>query len=183
MLLGYARVSTGEQNLETQRKALTAHGCQRIYAEKISGAKRDRPALARLLDNLRSKDIVIVTRLDRLARSTLDLLEIAKILSNAHAGLRSIGEPWADTTSPSGKMILTVFAGIAEFERALITERTKNGRITARQNGVRFGRPPRLNPEQVKHAKKLLKDGSSLREAARILGCHHATLHRTVARI
>jgi DNA invertase Pin-like site-specific DNA recombinase len=178
MIIGYARVSTDDQHLDNQRAALAAQGCHRIYEEKISGAKRARPELTRLLDNLRHGDVVVVTRLDRLARSTRDLLEIAETLNKIGAGLRSVSEPWADTTSPAGKMVLTVFAGIAEFERALITERTNSGRLAARQKGVRFGRPPKLSAEQIVLGQRLLAEGTSVREAARVLNCHHATLYR-----
>ena len=115
MLIGYARVSTDDQDLTLQRAALKEAGCRRLYEEKASGAKRDRPELARLLDQLREGDVVVVTRLDRLARSTRDLLDVAELLREADAGLRSLAEPWADTTSPAGRMVLTVFAGIAEF--------------------------------------------------------------------
>ncbi|BBS24576.1 hypothetical protein WP5W18E06_P10090 (plasmid) [Klebsiella quasipneumoniae] len=117
LLLGYARVSTDDQDLTHQRAELHAAGCTRIYAEKITGTRRDRPELARLLDHLRPGDVVTVTRLDRLARSTRDLLDIAERIQAAGAGLRSLAEPWADTTTPAGRMVLTVFAGIAEFER------------------------------------------------------------------
>ena len=120
MLIGYARVSTDDQNLGLQRTALGEAGCARIYEEKVSGAGRNRPELTRLLDHLRGGDVVVVHRLDRLARSTRDLLDIAELIREADAGLRSLSEPWADTTSPAGRMVLTVFAGIAEFERALI---------------------------------------------------------------
>jgi len=129
MLLGYARVSTDDQDLALQRKALREAGCRRTYAEKISGARRDRPELERLLDNVREQDVVVVTRLDRLARSTRDLLDIAERLRDADAGLRSLAEPWADTTSPAGRMVLTVFAGIAEFEKTLILGRTQGLRM------------------------------------------------------
>lgn len=144
MLIGYARVSTDDQDLRLQRAALKEAGCRRTYEEKVSGTKRDRPELVRMLDQLRDKDVVVVTRLDRLARSTKDLLEIAEKLNEVEAGLRSLAEPWADTTSPAGRMVLTVFAGIAEFERALIHHRTSSGRIAAKARGVRFGRPPKL---------------------------------------
>lgn len=125
LLLGYARVSTDEQDLTNQRADLHAAGCTRIYAEKVTGARRDRPELARLLDHLRPGDVVTVTRLDRLARSTRDLLDIAARIQEAGAGLRSLAEPWADTTTPAGRMVLTIFAGIAEFERCLILDRTR----------------------------------------------------------
>src|ERR1700730_15746591 len=127
MLIGYARVSTDDQNLDLQRTALSEAGCTRIYEEKLSGASRNRPELTRLLDHLRGGDVVVVHRLDRLARSTRDLLDIAELIKEAEAGLRSLSEPWADTTSPAGRMVLTVFAGIAEFERALIQQRTRGG--------------------------------------------------------
>ena len=126
-LIGYARVSTQGQDLAQQRAALRGAGCNRVFEEKVSGAKRDRPQLERLLDHLRGGDVVAVTRLDRLARSTRDLLEIAERIKDAGAGLRSMAEPWADTTTPAGRMALTVFAGIADFERSLIVERTERG--------------------------------------------------------
>ncbi len=159
MLIGYARVSTDDQDLTMQRTALKEAGCRRTFEEKMSGAKRDRPQLARLLDQIRDNDVVVVTRLDRLARSTKDLLDIAEKLNEAGAGLRSLAEPWADTTSPAGRMVLTVFAGIAEFERALIHQRTSSGRIAAKARGVRFGRrrssaPSRSRSVSVSSAKE-----------------------------
>ena len=149
LLLGYARVSTDGQDLTGQRAELHAAGCARIYAEKITGTRRDRPELARLLDHLRPGDIVTVARLDRLARSTRDLLDIAERIQAAGAGLRSLAEPWADTTTPAGRMVLTVFAGIAEFERSLIIDRTKHGREAAKARGVKFGPRPTLTPAQI----------------------------------
>ena len=148
MLIGYARVSTEDQDLTVQRAALKEAGCRRVYEEKVSGARRDRPQLARLLDQLREGDVVVVHRLDRLARSTRDLLEIAELLRDAGAGLRSLGEPWADTTSPAGRMVLTVFAGIAEFERALIHQRTSAGRAAARRRGCASGGRPSSRPSR-----------------------------------
>ncbi|MDR6775527.1 recombinase family protein [Azospirillum sp. BE72] len=181
MLIGYARVSTDEQDLSQQRSILQAAGCRRVYEEKVSGAKRDRPQLARLIDQLRADDVVTVTRLDRLARSTRDLLDIAEQLRGIGAGLRSLAEPWADTTSPAGRMVLTVFAGIAEFERTLIVERTGSGRVAARARGVRFGRPPKLTTEQIALARRLVDEGRSPREAARVLNVHVSTLYRAFA--
>ena len=180
MLIGYARVSTDDQDLTLQRAALKGAGCRRLYEEKVSGAKRDRPELARLLDQLREGDVVVVTRLDRLARSTRDLLDVAELLKEADAGLRSLAEPWADTTSPAGKMVLTVFAGIAEFERALIHQRTSAGREAARRRGVRFGRPPALTADQVALAQRLVAEGTSVRATAAMLNCHPATLYRAL---
>lgn len=113
MLIGYARVSTDDKNLEQQRAALKAAGCKRIFEEKVSGTKRDRPQLAMLLGQLRSGDVVTITRLDRLARSTRDLLDIAERLEAAEAGLRSLAEPWVDTTSPAGRMVLMALLQIS----------------------------------------------------------------------
>ncbi len=141
MLIGYARVSTDDQDLRLQRAALKEAGCKRTFEEKVSGTKRDRPELVKMIEQLRDDDAVVVTRLDRLARSTRDLLDIAEKLKEAGAGLRSLAEPWADTTTPARRMVLTVFAGIAEFERELIHQRTSSGRIAAKARGVRFGRP------------------------------------------
>lgn len=115
MLIDYARVSTDDQDLRLQRAALKEAGCRRTFEEKVSGAKRDRPELTRMIEQLRDDDTAVITRLDRLARSTRDLLDIAEKLKDAEAELRSLAEPWADTSSPAGRMVLTVFAGIAEL--------------------------------------------------------------------
>src|SRR3954470_16316036 len=181
MLIGYARVSTEDQDLTLQRSPLKEVGCERIYDEKVTGARRTRPQLARMLDQLRAGDVVVVSRLDRLARSTRDLLEIAEQLNEAEAGLRSLHEPWADTTSPAGRMVLTVFAGIAEFERELIRERTHAGRVAAKARGVRFGRPPKLTADQIALARRLVAEGTSVPEISRILNIHRTTLYRTLA--
>ncbi len=181
MLIGYARVSTDDQDLMLQRAALKEAGCRRTFEEKVSGARRDRPELARLLDQIRDNDVVVVTRLDRLARSTKNLLDIAERLNDVGAGLRSIAEPWADTTSPAGRMVLTVFAGIAEFERALIHQRTSSGRAAAKARGVRFGRPAKLTADQIALGRRLVEEGTSVREAAKLLQCHHATLYRALS--
>ena len=133
-----------------------------------------------MLDQPRAGDVVVVSRLDRLARSTRDLLEIAEQLKEAEAGLRSLHEPWADTTSPAGRMVLTVFAGIAEFERELIHERTRSGRVAAKARGVRFGRPPKLTADQIALAQRLVGEGASVPEASKILNVHRATLYRAL---
>jgi len=203
MLLGYARVSTDDQDLAIQRRTLRDAGCRRLYEEKLSGAQRNRPELARLLDQVREEDVLVVTRLDRLARSTRDLLDVAERLRDVGAGLRSLAEPWADTTSPAGRMVLTVFAGIAEFERALILGRTSAGRTAAQQKGVRFGRgpargpaplaraprgvggcapPPALAPDQVALGRRLVEEGQAVREVAQLLNVHRTTLYRELAK-
>src|SRR3954454_23506559 len=180
MLIGYARVSTDDQDLTLQHLALKEAGCRRIHEEKVSGARRDRPQLDRLLEQVRESDVVVVSRLDRLARSTRDLLEIAEQLNEAEAGLRSLREPWADTTTPAGRMVLTVFAGIAEFERELIQERTRSGRVAAQARGVRFGRPPKLTGDQIALARRLVSEGASIPEASKVLNVHRATLYRAL---
>jgi len=180
MNIGYARVSTDAQDLTNQRAELTATGCTRIFAEKITGAHSRRPELERMIDHLRAGDVVTVTSLDRLARSTRDLLNIAEQLQVIGAGLRSLAEPWADTTTPAGRMVLTVFAGIAEFERSLIIDRTRRGRDAAKARGVQFGRRSVLTPSQVEHARDLLAEGRPVTETAGLLGVHRATLYRAL---
>ncbi|MER9228406.1 recombinase family protein [Mesorhizobium sp. M0664] len=182
MMIGYARVSTqGQgQDLDQQRAALGAAGCIRLFEEKVSGARRDRPELVKLLDHLQPGDVVTVTRLDRLARSTRDLLDIAERIREAEAGLRSLAEPWADTTMPAGRMVLTMFAGVADFERSLIVERTSAGRIAARARGVRFGPSPALSADQITHARHLIAQDKPVTEVARLLKVHRATLYRAL---
>ena len=178
MKLGYARVSTEDQRLDLQRARLKEGGCGKLFEEEISGAARGRPALERLLQELRDDDILVVTRLDRLARSTAELLRIAEIISEKNAGLQSLEEPWADTTTPAGRMVLTMFAGVAEFERALIRHRTDAGRQAAKRRGVSFGRPQKLRPDQRALALTLIEEGRSISEVARTFNVHPATIHR-----
>ena len=181
MKIGYARVSTLDQNLDLQMQALKKAGCQKIFCEKVSGTIRQRPEFQQMLDQLREDDTVIVWRLDRLARSTRHLLETMETIRVAGARFQSLSEPWADTTTHAGKMIMTVFAGIAEFERDLILERTQAGRIVAKTNGVRFGRPPKLNPEQSRLALQLIEEGKAAREIADTFNVHVATIYRLSA--
>jgi len=139
MKIGYARVSTEDQQLSLQLESLKKSGCKRIFREKVSGAGRRRPELVRLLDQLREGVVVVVSKLDRLARQPVVCSK--SWIRAAGARFQSSGEPWADTTSDTGKMIMTVFAGIAEFERDLIRERTGVGRAAAKIRGIRPGRP------------------------------------------
>lgn len=183
LILGYARVSTDDQDLTLQREQLRAAGCNKLFAEKVSGARRARPELERMLDHLRPGDVITVTRLDRLARSTRDLLDVAERIRGCGAGLRSLAEPWADTTSPAGRMVMTVFAGIAEFERSLILERTRTGREAAKARGVQFGPRPTLSPAQLDHARQLIEqDERSVSEVADLLGVHRSTLYRALSK-
>ncbi|KGD42895.1 MULTISPECIES: recombinase family protein [Burkholderia] len=178
-LIGYARVSTRDQDLSNQEAQLRAAGCGRIFAEKITGTKRARPQLDRMLDHLRAGDVIVVTRLDRLARSIRDLLDIVERIRDAGAGLRSLAEPWADTTTPAGRMVLTVFAGIAEFERSLIVERTSSGRAAAKARGTKFGRKPKLESAQLRHIYQLVDEGKASRqEIADLFGIDRSTLYR-----
>lgn len=178
MYIGYARVSTEEQSVNLQLDALKEASCERIFQEKVSGAQRDRMELGRMLDQLREGDTVVVWKLDRLARSTRDLLEIADIIAKTNAGLRSLAEPWADTTSPAGRMIMTVFGGIAAFELDLIRSRTSAGRIAAKQRGTRFGRPASLSTDQAALARRLLEEGTAAKDVARTMGVHRSTIYR-----
>src|SRR5262249_3611200 len=143
----YARVSTRDQDLAAQDAELRAAGCAKVFKEKASGAKTDRPELAKVIRRLESGDVLVVTRLDRLARSTRDLLNVLDELAKRGAGFRSLKDAWAETTTPHGKLMLTVLGGLAEFERELIA-RTGEGRKRAQERGVRFGRPRKLTAHQ-----------------------------------
>jgi len=176
--IGYARVSTLDQQLGLQMQALRKAGCKRIFREKVSGVSRQRPEFQRMLEQLRDSDTVIVWKLDRLARSTRDLLETMENIREAGARFQSLSEPWADTTTHAGKLIMTVFAGIAEFERDFIRERTKAGRVAARDRGISFGRPRKLNPEQAKLAQRLISEGKPVRQIAETFNVHAATIYR-----
>ena len=134
-----------------------------------------------MIEQLRQGDVIIVARLDRLARSTRDLLELAEQITAAGASLKSLGEPWADTTTAAGKMVLTVFAGIAEFERALIRDRIGAGRVAAQKRGVRFGRKPKLTPEQIALALRLVDEGQSVPQVATAFGVHETTIYRCLS--
>jgi DNA invertase Pin-like site-specific DNA recombinase len=164
-IVGYARVSTDGQHLDAQCVALMEAGAKKVFAEKISGARTDRKQLAKAIDELRSGDVLLVTRLDRLARSTRDLLNTHDTIGKKGAGFRSIADAWADTTTPHGRLILTVLGGLAEFERELIKARTGEGRERAMARGIRFGRKPKLTRHQTEEAmaRKPVKHWSRLR--------------------
>ncbi len=175
---GYARVSTNGQTLAAQDAELAAAGCAKIYAEKVSGARSDRAELARLLKRLEPGDLLVVTRLDRLARSTRDLLNILDAVGKAGATFRSLADAWADTTTPHGRLILTVLGGLAEFERELIRARTSDGRARAKARGVHMGRPPKLNAYQRREAAARREAGEALVDIARTYGVSHSTISR-----
>jgi DNA invertase Pin-like site-specific DNA recombinase len=178
MIIGYARVSTDGQELEGQHQALKAAGAERIFSEKISGAKSHRKALAKAIAALGQGDILLVTRLDRLARSTRDLLNVMATISEKGAGFRSIADPLIDTTSPHGKLILAVLGALAEFERSMILARTSEGRTRAQARGVRFGRKPKLTPHQIAEALARRANGEALTDIGRSFNVSHSTISR-----
>src|SRR6516162_2577582 len=145
-LIGYARVSTYGQTLDSQLEQLRQAGCRNIYREKVTGARPDRRELNRMLGKLSSGDLVTVTRIDRLARSTFDLFGIVKRIVDAKAQFRSLAEPWADTGTSTGRLMLAVLGGLADVERDLIRTRTAEGRSRAKAQGKAMGRPPSLTP-------------------------------------
>jgi DNA invertase Pin-like site-specific DNA recombinase len=169
-IFGYARVSTRDQNLAGQIAELQAAGCGNIYKEKASGARTDRPDLAKAIRRLEAGDVLVVTRLDRLARSTRDLPNILDAVGKAGAGFKSLKDAWADTTKPHGRLMLTVLGGLAEFERELIRARTDDGRKRAKARGVRFGRPLKLTAHQRKEATQRLAEGAVQADLARSYG-------------
>jgi DNA invertase Pin-like site-specific DNA recombinase len=176
--IGYARVSTDGQTLHAQTEALHAGGCARIFAEKISGVYSDRPQLAKAIAALGEGDTLIVSKLDRLARSTRDLLNTLDAIGKAGATFKSLGDAWADTTTPAGKLMLTVLGGLAEYERHLILSRTAEGRTRAQANGVRFGRKPVLTPYQRAEALRRREAGETLTEIGQLFGVSHMTIAR-----
>ena len=178
MIVGYARVSTDGQSLESQQSALLAVGAERIFAEKVSGAKTDRKALAKAIAALSEGDVLLVTRLDRLARSTRDLLNVLASISDRGAGFRSLADAMIDTTSPHGKLIIAVLGALAEFERSMILARTSEGRRRAMDQGVRFGRKPKLTPHQIQEALARRANGEGLVEIGRSYNVSHSTISR-----
>lgn len=179
---GYARVSTEGQTLAGQEAALREAGAAKVFAEKVSGAATNRKALGRALAGLEPGDILLVTRLDRLARSTRDLLNILAAIGEAGAGFRSLADAWADTTTAHGRLMLTVLGGLAEFERDLIRARTSEGRTRAKARGVHMGRPPALNRDQRREARLRRDAGEALTDIARTFGVSHTTISRLAAR-
>jgi DNA invertase Pin-like site-specific DNA recombinase len=177
--IGYARVSTEGQTLESQIAALKAAGATRIYRETASGTKAERKELARALKFVAAGDTLLVTRLDRLARSTRDLLNIIDVIAKVGAGFRSLADAWADTTTPHGRLMLTVLGGLAEFERELIRARTGDGRRRAQARGVHMGRPPKLTKHQRREALVALADGAATQaDLARRFNVSQATISR-----
>ncbi len=182
MNIGYARVSTQDQNLDLQNDALKAAGCENIYTDKMSGAKTERPGLEKILGIMRKGDTLVVWKLDRLGRSLTHLIQVMNILDERGIYFKSVQES-LDTSTPGGKLIFHVFGALAEFERDIIRERTLAGLAAARARGRVGGRPRKLSKEQVEMAKKLIGDPTiPVAEICKTLGVSKATLYRYVGR-
>ena len=175
---GYARVSTRDQDLTAQLDALKAAGAETVFREKVSGVRADRPQLAKLMASLKVGDIVVVTKLDRLGRSTRELLELIERIAKAGASFRSLGDPLWDTSSSQGRLLSTLLAAIADFERDLIRERTGEGRKRAMAAGTKFGRPRKLSDYQRQEAIKRRADGETLAAISKSYGVSIAMISR-----
>lgn len=181
MIIGYARVSTTDQDATLQHTALTDAGCERTFTDQASGGRWDRPELHRLLEQLRASDVVVVWKLDRLSRSLKDLLVLLDRIEEAGAGFRSLTEA-IDTTTAAGRMMMQMLGAFAEFERQMIRERTRAGLAAAREQGRIGGRPAKLSRQQETAALEMLDDGKRQAEVARIFQVHPSTISRLVAR-
>jgi DNA invertase Pin-like site-specific DNA recombinase len=177
-LFGYARVSTDGQSLTAQIAELKAANCTSVFQEKVSGARSDRKQLTRLIAGLDKDDVLVVTRLDRLARSTRDLLNLLNDVAKKGAGFKSLRDTWADTTTAHGRLMLTVLGGLAEFERELIRTRTGEGRQRAKARGVVMGRKPKLTSHQRREAIARRKAGEVLTKIAQSYNVSHSTISR-----
>ena len=178
MIYGYARVSTDGQSVATQVSQLKAAGCDRVFREVASGAKTDRHQLRKAVEQLAAGDLLMVTRLDRLARSTRDLLNTLASITGKKAGFRSLNDAWADTTTAHGRLMLTVLGGLAEFERELIRARTGEGRRLAKARGVKMGRKPKMTAHQQQEALRRREAGEPTRQIARSYNVSHSTISR-----
>jgi DNA invertase Pin-like site-specific DNA recombinase len=177
-VVAYARVSTHDQDLSAQLEALKRAGARTTFKEKISGARADRPQLAKLMTSLRKGDVLLITKIDRLARSTRELLNLIHQIDQSGASLKSLGDPLFNTASAQGRLLVAVLGAVAEFERELIRERTGEGRKRAMKAGVRFGRPPILSSFQKADAMRRRAQGEPLSVLARIYGCSSKTIAR-----
>ncbi len=181
MKYGYARVSTDGQSVALQVEQLNQAGAEKIFREKVSGTVTHRQELKRALDALDEGDVLLVTRLDRRARSTRDLLNTLALIADKKAGFRSLGDAWADTTTAHGRLMLTILAGLAEFERELIRARTSEGRERAKARGVKLGRPFKLTAHQQREARVRRDRGETLMDIARTYNVSHNTISRLCA--
>lgn len=179
MKIGYARVSTVDQNPNAQRDALKLAGCEKIVTEKISGVSLKRPKLEKLLRSLNSGEVLTVWRLDRVGRSLPHLLDVVGDLKARGVGFQSLNET-IDTTTANGELIFHLFAALTQFERSLIVERTQAGLVAAKKRGARLGRPPALTTAQVKHARKLIDSGERPSAVAESMDVNRSTLYRAL---
>jgi DNA invertase Pin-like site-specific DNA recombinase len=177
-IIGYARVSTDGQLLEAHDAALKAAGAERIFAEKVSGAVTERRQLAKAIDALREAGTLLVCRLDRLARSTRDLLNVLASISDKGAGFRSLADAIIDTTTAHGKLIIAVLGALAEFERSMILARTMDGRKRAMDRGVKFSRKPKLSQFQIVEALARRANGEPLTDIGKSYGVSHSIISR-----
>jgi len=176
--LGYARVSTYGQTLDAQLDQLRKAGCAKIFREKVTGARADRRELLKMLKAVAPGDVMMVTRIDRLARSAFDLFAIVKQIVDAKGQFRSLAEPWADTATSTGRLMIAVLGGLADVERDLIRTRTAEGRSRAKARGQHFGRPPKLTPQQQREARQRRAEGESLKELAKSYHVGNSTISR-----
>ena len=178
MIFGYARVSTDGQSVAAQVDQLTAAGAIKVFRETASGSSADRAQLRRAIAAIDAGDVLTVTRLDRLARSTRDLLTVLDQITAKGAGFRSLADPWADSTTPHGRLLVSVLGSLAEFERSLIIARTSEGRERAKARGVKLGRKPKLTPHQMREARERVEAGEQVRDIARTYNVTHSTISR-----
>lgn len=180
MKIGYARVSTEDQSLDRQIDMLQEAGCEKVFQEKITGTKKERPELNKMLEHLRKDDIVIITDLTRLSRSVKDLFSLVEQIENKGGNIRSLKESWVDTTTPQGKLMFTILAGISQFERDLISQRTKEGLVAARSRGRNGGRPKK-DDKAIKLAIKMYESRNcSISEITKATAVSKTTLYRYV---
>jgi len=178
--IGYARVSNEEQNLDRQIDILKQAGCDRIYEEKVSGIKKERPELNKILDQIRMGDVIIISDLTRLSRSVKDLFSLVEQIEEKGANIKSIKESWVDTTTAQGKLMFTIFAGISQFERDLISQRTIEGLNAACARGKKGGRP-KINDKDIKLAVKMYNSKNySISEITKATGVSKTTLYRYI---
>jgi len=179
MIVGYARVSTADQNLDRQIDALKTAGAEKLFTEKVTGKKQDRPELMKMIEQLREGDVVVISELTRLSRSTKDLFAIVDMIKAKGADIRSLKETWLDTTTPQGALMMTIFAGLSQFEADLTAQRTREGLAAARARG-RFGGRPKTNKEQIDRALKMYDGGFSVDETCKSCGISKSTLYNFI---
>jgi len=179
MVIGYARVSTTDQNLDRQTDALKNAGVEKLFTEKVTGKKADRPELMKLIDQLRDGDVVVISELTRLSRSTKDLFSIVELIQSKGAEIKSLKETWLDTTTPQGALMMTIFAGLSQFEADLTAQRTREGLAAARARG-RFGGRPKTSDENRTRALKMYDGGFSVDEVCKSCSISKSTLYNFI---